>query len=151
MIGQLNFRSECRIAPCDQYPSFKNGSSKDIFHIPSHLLSFLCELLQGVDIVDQMRSKFLKNIQNRPPEYTHKKCFISFPSTGLSQVKFVSLSLKIRFDVTFFVSGTFDHFNVVYKQHHRSALNPFLNDTKPKALSIRVNEALHWFQWVSRF
>ena len=33
-------------------------------------------------------------------------------------------------NVTVFVSGTFDLFNVVCKQHHRAALIPFLDGTK---------------------
>ena len=33
-------------------------------------------------------------------------------------------------NVTVFVSGTFDLFNIMCKQHHRTALNPFLNGTK---------------------
>ena len=33
-------------------------------------------------------------------------------------------------NATVFVSGIFDLLNVMCKQHHRSALNPFLNCTK---------------------
>ena len=33
-------------------------------------------------------------------------------------------------NVTVFVSGTFDLFDVTCKQHHRIAFNPFLNGTK---------------------
>ena len=33
-------------------------------------------------------------------------------------------------NVTVSVSGTFDLFNVTCKQHHRNALNTFLNGTK---------------------
>ena len=32
--------------------------------------------------------------------------------------------------VTVFMSGTFDLFDIMCKQHHRTALNPFLNGTK---------------------
>ena len=33
-------------------------------------------------------------------------------------------------NVAVFMSGTFDLFNVMCKQHHTTALNPFLNGTK---------------------
>ena len=33
-------------------------------------------------------------------------------------------------DVTIFVSGIFDLFDVTCKQHHRTTLNPFLNGAK---------------------
>ena len=33
-------------------------------------------------------------------------------------------------DVTVFVSGTFDLFDVMCKQHQKAALDPFLNGTK---------------------
>ena len=33
-------------------------------------------------------------------------------------------------NVTIFVGGTFDLFDVMYKQHNKSVLNPFLNGTK---------------------
>ena len=39
-------------------------------------------------------------------------------------------SFTLIVNVTVFVSDAFDLFNVVGKQHHRIALNPFLNDTK---------------------
>ena len=45
-------------------------------------------------------------------------------------------------NVTIFVGGTFDLFDVMYKQHNKSVLNPFLNGTKTIAFTIHVNEAL---------
>ena len=45
-------------------------------------------------------------------------------------------------NVTVFASGTFDIFNVMCKQHHRTALNPFLKRKKTVTLTARVNEAL---------
>ena len=39
-------------------------------------------------------------------------------------------SFAFPFNVTFFVNGTFGLFNAMCKQHHRIALNPFLNGTK---------------------
>ena len=45
-------------------------------------------------------------------------------------------------NVTIFVGGTFDLFDVMYKQHNKSVLNPFLNGTKTMAFTVRVNEAL---------
>ena len=44
-------------------------------------------------------------------------------------------------NVTVFVSGTFDLFNVMCKRYHRAALNPVLNGTKTVTLMVRVNEA----------
>ena len=44
-------------------------------------------------------------------------------------------------NVTIFMSGTFDLFDVMYKQHNKSVLNPFLNGTKTMAFTVRVNEA----------
>ena len=43
-------------------------------------------------------------------------------------------------NVAVFVSGTFVIFNVMRKQHHETALNPFLNGTKTVTLTARVNE-----------
>ena len=40
-----------------------------------------------------------------------------------------------------FVSGTFDLLDVMCKQHHRTTLNPFLNDTKTVTLAVGVNKA----------
>ena len=37
---------------------------------------------------------------------------------------------KRALNVTIFVSGTFDIFDVTCKRAHRTALNPFLNGTK---------------------
>ena len=42
-------------------------------------------------------------------------------------------------NVIIFVSGTFDLFNVLCIQHHRIALNPFLNGTKKVTLTVRVD------------
>ena len=53
-------------------------------------------------------------------------------------------------NVTIFVSGTFDLFDVMYKQHNKSVLNPFLNGTKTMAFTVRVNEAIRLDIWLSR-
>ena len=47
---------------------------------------------------------------------------------GLKKV--VKARLHRIFKGTIFVSGTFDIFNGLCKQHHGSALNPFLNGAK---------------------
>ena len=39
-------------------------------------------------------------------------------------------SFKRTFNVTVFVSGTFDLFDVMCKQRHRTVLNPFFNGMK---------------------
>ena len=43
---------------------------------------------------------------------------------------------------TLFVRGTFDLFNDMYKQHHRNALNPFLNGSNNRLKTLRVNISL---------
>ena len=43
-------------------------------------------------------------------------------------------------NITTFVSGVFDLFDDVCKQHHMIALNPFLNGKKMVTLTICVNE-----------
>ena len=58
-------------------------------------------------------------------------------NVGNSEVR---LCLHLLSPSPFFVSGTFDLFNVICKQHHRAALNPFLNGTKTVTLTVCVNE-----------
>ena len=43
-------------------------------------------------------------------------------------------------NVIIFVSGTFDRFNAMCEQHHRTALNSFINGTKLMTLTVCVNE-----------
>ena len=50
--------------------------------------------------------------------------------------------------VTVFISGIFDLFNDRYKQHHRTALNPYINGSKTVTLAVRVNKAIT-SQWLS--
>ena len=42
--------------------------------------------------------------------------------------------------VTVYVSSTFDLFSIVCKQHHRTALSPFLNGTETVILMVRVKK-----------
>ena len=44
-------------------------------------------------------------------------------------------------NVNAFVSDTFDLFNVMCEQHHRTVLNPFLNGTKIETLIVHGNES----------
>ena len=44
-------------------------------------------------------------------------------------------------NVTIFVSGTFDPFDVMCQLYHKTVKNPFLNGTKRVTLIVRVNEA----------
>ena len=41
-----------------------------------------------------------------------------------------------------FVSGIFDLFDIMYKQHHRTALHPFLNGTKNSDVDIACKRSL---------
>ena len=50
---------------------------------------------------------------------------------------FVSFTHTVN--VTVFVSGTFDLFDVMCKQQNRTALNPFLNGVKKVTLMVYVN------------
>ena len=52
----------------------------------------------------------------------------------------LNFNILIYDTLTIFVSGTLNLFNVMCKQHHRTALvNPFLNGTKTVTLTVRVN------------
>ena len=52
------------------------------------------------------------------------------------------MHLSFRPNFTVFVSGIFDLFDVMCKQYHRAALNPFLTGIKMVVLTARVYEPL---------
>ena len=60
---------------------------------------------------------------------------------NLQTERFILGSFTHTVDVTGFVSGTFD-LDVVCKQPHRTAVNPFLNGRENGDVGVCVNEAL---------
>ena len=50
-------------------------------------------------------------------------------------------------NITVLVSGTFDLFNIMCKQHHRTAIGPILKPDKKVALTVCLNEALTWLNF----
>ena len=54
-------------------------------------------------------------------------------------------------NVTVFVSGTSDLFNVTCKRCHRTVLNPFFNGTNMVTLTVRVKETQHCYNTLLRF
>ena len=56
--------------------------------------------------------------------------FLIFTCTAFPGILHFKASFRRTVNVTVFVSGIFDFFNVVHKQHHTTALNPFLNTRK---------------------
>ena len=77
---------------------------------------------------------FHQIIQNRCP-------FCILPSFRRSKVLMTKGSFTRTINVTVFMSGTFDLFNVICKQHNRAALKPFEMVRKTVTLAVSLNEA----------
>ena len=62
---------------------------------------------------------------------------------NLRQMQTLKGSFTLAANVIVFVSSTFGPFNILYEQHHRAALNPFLNGINNGDFGGRRKRALN--------